>query len=96
MEGVGDEVLLFGAATVVGAVMLYYAVSYAIRQYKVILQCLHYKISPSGLCAEIYFKLVMGEKRDFQVELGLFRDLFWSRRGPFIDVFTRMQNCLKK
>ena len=26
MEGVGDEVLLFGAATVVGAVMLYYAV----------------------------------------------------------------------
>ena len=26
MEGVGDEVLLFGAATVVGCVMLYYAV----------------------------------------------------------------------
>ena len=37
MEGVGDEVLLFGAATVVGAVMLYYAVSYTIRQYKIIL-----------------------------------------------------------
>ena len=32
MEGVGDEVLLFGAATLVGAVMLYYAVSDAIRQ----------------------------------------------------------------
>ena len=26
MEGVGDEVLLFGAATVVAAIMLYYAV----------------------------------------------------------------------
>jgi len=28
MEGVGDEVLLFGAATLVGAVMLYYAVGH--------------------------------------------------------------------
>jgi len=28
MEGVGDEVLLFGVATVVGAVMLYYAVGH--------------------------------------------------------------------
>ena len=31
MEGVGDEVLLFGAATVVGAVMLYYAVIFNFR-----------------------------------------------------------------
>ena len=39
--------------------------------------------------------VVIGEKKDFQVESGLFRDLFWSRSGLFIAICTKIQNCLK-
>ena len=39
--------------------------------------------------------VVIGEKKDFQEESGLFRDLFWSRSGPFVAICTKMQNCLK-
>ena len=39
--------------------------------------------------------VVIGEKKDFQEESGLFRDLFWSRSGPFVVICTKMQNCLK-
>ena len=55
-------------------------------------QCLRYKILPSGLCAEICCNR---GKKDFQEESGLFRDLFWSRSGPFVAICTKMQNCLK-
>ena len=40
---------------------------------------MHNKILPSGLCAEICCN--RGEKKDFQVELGLFRDLFRGTSG---------------
>ena len=39
--------------------------------------------------------VVEGGKKDFQVETGLFWDLFWSRSGAFIAIYTKMQNCLK-
>ena len=40
--------------------------------------------------------VVIGKKKkDFQEESGLFRDLFWSRSGPFVVICTKMQNCLK-
>ena len=58
------------------------------------IQCLRYKILPSGLWAEICCN-VIGGKKDFPVESGLFRDLFWSRSGPFIAICTIVQNCLK-
>ena len=51
-------------------------------------QCLHSKILSLGLCAEKY--VVIGKKKDFQVESGLFRDLFWSRSGPFMAICTKM------
>ena len=40
---------------------------------------MHNKILPSGLCAEICCN--RGEKKDFQVESGLFRDLFRGTSG---------------
>ena len=52
-------------------------------------QQLHYKILPSGLCAEICRN--RGQK-DFQVVSGFFpgpRYLFWSRLEPFISVLTK-------
>ena len=39
--------------------------------------------------------VVIGGKKDFQVESGLFRDLFWSRSGCFIAICTKMRNCLE-
>ena len=39
--------------------------------------------------------VVIGGEKDFQEESGLFRDLFWSRSGPFVAICTKMQNCLK-
>ena len=48
-------------------------------------QCSWYKILPSGLKY-----VVIGGKKDFQVEWGLFLDLFWSRSGPCIAICTKI------
>merc|ERR1719397_421185 len=40
--------------------------------------------------------VVIGGKKDFWEESGLFRDLFWSRSGPFVAICTKMLKIMRK
>ena len=49
------------------------------------IQCLHNKKFPLGLLKYV----VIGGKKAFRAESGLIRDLFWTRKGPFIVFNTK-------